>query len=81
MRTTITLDADVARTARTMMAQSGKPFKQIVNDAMRSGFRNMGRRSKPRRYKTRGKAMRLRDGLSLDNVQELLARIEGDDAR
>ena len=41
MRTTITLDPDVAQRARTRMARSGKRLKQVINEALRAGFDNI----------------------------------------
>ena len=35
MRTTLTLDPDVAALVRRAMAERGVPFKQVVNDALR----------------------------------------------
>jgi len=37
--------------------------------------------AKQRRYKTKPHKMGLRQGRNLDNIQELLARIEGEDSR
>ena len=38
MRTTLTLDADVARTLKAMVKTRKAPFKKVVNDALRSGL-------------------------------------------
>jgi hypothetical protein len=38
MRTTITLDDDVAARLRDVSLRSGKSFKQAVNDAVRAGL-------------------------------------------
>ncbi len=79
MRTTLTLDKVVAEQAKKLTAQLGKPFKQIVNDAMRLGLQQLGRPAKRKRYVTKPHNMGLRPGINLDNVGELLAQIEGDD--
>lgn len=39
MRTTVTLDADVETLLRKAIRQRGKPFKQVLNDAVRTGLR------------------------------------------
>jgi hypothetical protein len=39
MRTTITLDPDVAAALRKQVRQSGEPFKQVLNNAVRAGLR------------------------------------------
>lgn len=38
MRTTITLEADVAARLQAFSRQTGKTFKQAVNDAVRQGL-------------------------------------------
>jgi hypothetical protein len=39
MRTTLTLDADVAADLKRQVRQSGKPFREVLNDAVRRGLR------------------------------------------
>lgn len=43
MRTTITLDDDVAAKLRELSLRSGKSFKQAVNDSLRAGLAPPGR--------------------------------------
>lgn len=38
MRSTLTIDPDVARLLRDAVARSKKPFKAVVNDALRLGL-------------------------------------------
>ena len=38
MRTTLTLDPDVAAKARRGAAKLGKPFKSVINSALRIGL-------------------------------------------
>jgi hypothetical protein len=45
MRTTVTLDPDVESLLRREVRRRGEPFKQILNDAIRAGLRNMNRRN------------------------------------
>ena len=40
MRTTLTLDDDIARQIRNIVANSGRSFKAVVNDALRAGIAN-----------------------------------------
>jgi hypothetical protein len=39
MRTTVTLDPDVEKLLRKETRESGLPFKQVLNDAIRAGLR------------------------------------------
>ena len=38
MRTTLTLDPDIAEQLRRETKRSGKPFKTVVNEVLRRGF-------------------------------------------
>ena len=40
MRTTLTIDDDIARQLREIVHRSGKPFKNVVNEALRTGMEN-----------------------------------------
>jgi hypothetical protein len=39
MRTTVTLDADVAADLKRRARRSGRPFRDVLNDAVRRGLR------------------------------------------
>ena len=80
MRTTLTIDNDVLERARTIAAKLRTPFKTVVNEALRVGLDHVEQPAKSRRYKTEPHAMGLRSGRNLDNIQELLAQIEGEDS-
>ena len=79
MRTTLTLDDDVAALLEKMRRAKRLSFKQIVNEALRVGLRQLttpGRRG--RRFKTRSVDLgRCLIGC-LDDVSEALATGEGE---
>jgi predicted transcriptional regulator len=79
MRTTISIDDDVMERARIIATELQKPFKVIINEALRAGLDQVARPAKQRAYKTEPHAMGLRAGRNLDNIQELLAQVEGED--
>jgi hypothetical protein len=81
MRTTLTLDPDVAAKARKSAAKLHKPFKQIINTALRIGLDEVLKPPRTKRYRTKPRPLGLRPGLSYDNISELLARAEGEDHR
>ena len=81
MRTTLSIDDDVIEKARAIAAKLRKPFKTIVNEALRAGLDQVGRPAKQREYKTDPHAMGLRAGRNLENIQELSAQVEGEDFR
>lgn len=81
MRTTITIDNDVLERARAISAKLRTPFKSVINEALRAGLDQVELPAKRRQYKTHPHAMGLKAGRNIDNIQELLAQIEGEDAR
>ena len=81
MRTTINLDTDVLERAKAVAKNRGTPFKTIVNSALRHGLDQMEKPAQPLPYQTKPHPMGLLPGRNLDNIQELLALLEGDDSR
>lgn len=81
MRTTISIDDDVMERARALAAKLRTPFRRVVNEALRAGLEHVEQPAKRLPYKTEPRAMGHRSGRNLDNIQELLAQIEGEDSR
>ncbi len=79
MRTTLTLDPDVAAKAKKSAAKLRKPFKDVINTALRIGLDEVLKPPAARRYRTKARPLGLRRGFSYDDVAELLARAEGED--
>lgn len=82
MRTTLTLDPDVAALAQRIQRTHGRSFKAIVNEALRQGLRTMAAPSgRPGTYRTPSVDLgRCLTG-SLDDVAEVLAVAEGEGFR
>lgn len=79
MRTTLTLDPDVAAKAQKGAAKLRKPFREIVNAALRIGLDQVLAPPAAKPYRTKARPLGLREGFSYDNISELLARAEGED--
>jgi len=78
MRTTLTLDDDVAAKLKTESRRAGRPFKEIVNETLRAGLASHRVVSGPRAFTVAARDLgNLMPGLSLDNVAELIERVEG----
>jgi plasmid stability protein len=77
MRTTLTLDDDVAAKLKAESRQAGRSFRDVVNETLRRGLAQ--RRTAPRQpFKVTARDLgNLRPGLSLDNVAELIEQLEG----
>lgn len=72
MRTTLTLDEDVAAKLRDAMAESGHSFKETVNQVLRRGLDAMAVEPPRERFVVRARALEPRAGVSYDNIGELL---------
>jgi hypothetical protein len=81
MRTTLQIEDDVLEKARELAAEKGVPFKTVVNEALRSGLELAEKPAEKKAYRTEARDMGLRRGLSLDNVQDLLMQVEGEEFR
>jgi hypothetical protein len=79
MRTTLTLDDDVAALLKREQARSKKPFRQVVNEALRSGLtQRAGPRARRAPYRTESVSLGRCFVASLDNVADILAIAEGE---
>jgi len=81
VRTTITLDPDTIAQVREAMRQSGRSFKDTINDAIRTGLTSPQCSGAKPEFRIRAQALGLRPGLSYDNVAELIEQVEGPSAR
>jgi hypothetical protein len=81
MRTTLSIDDDVIERARAVAVKLRRPFRSVVNEALRAGLDKVEQPATQRPYKTEPHAMGLRPGRNLDTIQELPAWIEVEDSR
>ena len=81
MRTTLTLDDDIAARLQQASRRTGKPFREVVNETLRKGLQQPPASPRSRfRVVTRDMGA-LRPGLSLDNIGDLVESLEGPAAR
>lgn len=86
MRTTLTIEDRLAEELKQAAQASGKPFKQVVNEALRAGLKELNQ-PRPRRYRLQPasmgdvrpdidlrKALALADELENEQVAEELER-------
>jgi hypothetical protein len=81
MRTTVTLDDDVAAEIAAVRRRSGLGFKETLNAALRLGLRQLQEPSPPQAGETRSVSLGKARLPNLDNVAEVLAAVEGDGHR
>ncbi|MGO8818355.1 MAG: DUF2191 domain-containing protein [Terriglobia bacterium] len=76
MRTTLTLDDDVAAKLREEARRSGEPFKQIVNRVLRTGLTIRAQAASIPPFKVKARSLGS-EGFNYDKVWELIEEIEG----
>lgn len=79
MRTTLTLEDDVAARIERLRAESGRGLKELVNDALRQGLESLDRRPAPvDGYRTPSVDLGRCRLPNLDDVAAALAAAEGE---
>ncbi len=78
MRTTITLDEDVAEKLQSEMRRRHTTnFKETLNDLLRRGLLARRELAAAKPFKVQARSMGNKPGLNYDNVGELLEQLEG----
>jgi hypothetical protein len=73
MRTTLTLDNDVAAALERLRRSRRLGLKRLINEALRRGIRDMGERQEPREpARTRAVAVGRVRIATIDNIDERL---------
>jgi hypothetical protein len=80
MRTTLTLDRDVADRIRKEMRRSGRGLKAIINDALRRGLGAPSRAARPPRFEVTPHAFGVRPGIDLDRMNQLTDELDAEAA-
>ena len=78
MRTTLTLDESLARELKKRAAASGRPFKDVVNEAIARGL--AGAAARPKRYRLRPVSLGgAQEGIDLTKAVRLAAALEDEE--
>ena len=78
MRTTLTIDDDIAARIEERRRRDGKSLKQVINLLLRAGLRVEGR-SRVKRYRTRPHALGLRPGFDAARLNQVVDELETDE--
>jgi hypothetical protein len=78
VRTTLTLDPDVARLIDEEVHRQRRPLKQVVNDAIRRGLSPQSRTTDPRPFRVVPHRASLRAGLDPASLNRLADELEDD---
>jgi hypothetical protein len=77
MRTTLTLDDDLARQLKDVARRSGESFKEVVNTMVRRGLRQAAKPEEPLpRFVVHPKACGFRTGVDPHKLNQLVDELE-----
>ncbi|MCP5519054.1 MAG: DUF2191 domain-containing protein [Verrucomicrobiales bacterium] len=80
MRTTLTIDDDLAGILRSRSRELGKPFKEVVNQLLRAGITANGQAPEARTpVMVRSKPLGLRTGFDPDKLNQLVDELAAED--
>jgi len=75
VRTTLTLDDDIAKRLKQRSYQEKKPWKTLVNEILRLGLEE--RKRPVSHFAIKARDLGIKPGIDIDNVAELLEQIDG----
>ena len=76
MRTTLTLDPDLAKKLKDLAHRRGQSFKQTLNEVVRRGLAAQGERPKRQRYTLTPHRGGFRPGIDPAKLNQLLDELE-----
>lgn len=79
MRTTLTLDEDIARELQELSRRSGESFKEVMNEVLRRGLPGEKPAAQLPRFQVMPKACGFRTGVDLLRLNQLSDQIEIED--
>jgi hypothetical protein len=77
VRTTLSIDEDIAVLLEQEVRRSGKPFKAVVNHLLSLGLAQARRPQAAPRFKVTPRALGLGAGRNYDKISTLLEELEG----
>jgi hypothetical protein len=81
IRTTLTIDPDVAQILKRRMAQTKLTFKQTVNDALRAGLARTATPPRFPRFRVDPHPCAFFPGIDQDRMNQLAGQLEADAVR
>jgi hypothetical protein len=80
MRTTLTIEPVIAQQIRKRMKERKATLKQVINDTLREGLRENGKRaSDPIPFKVRPHASGFQPGIDPDKLNQLVDELESEE--
>jgi hypothetical protein len=79
MRTTLTLDEDLAKALREKAYRTGAPFKEVVNRAIRAGLEQADKPRQTKPYKCKSFSLGYPPRTDLDQALGIADRLESEE--
>ena len=79
MRTTLTIDDDLIREMKKRAHNTGAPFKEIVNVALRAGLKEMAKPKISKPYKCKAHSLGYPPRADLDHALALADQLESEE--
>lgn len=76
MRTTLTLEPEIADGVNREMRRTGLSMKDVVNQALRTGLGIGGKPPRPRPFRVEPHSFGFRPGIDLDRLNQLVDELE-----
>lgn len=76
MRTTLTLERDVAARLKSEVRRTGRPLKVVVNEALKRGLGLAGKHVRPPRFEVQPHAFGFQPGVDLDRLNQLVDELD-----
>ena len=76
MRTTLTIEPDVAQKIRQRMAEKKISLKRVVNDALRDGLAKSNKKEKVKPFKVEPHSFQFKPGIDRDKLNQLNDELE-----
>ncbi len=80
MRITLTIERDVERLVQREMRRSGKSMNTVVNEALRTGFREPDKCASAGRFQIEPHAFGFKPGIDTHRLNQLADKLEGREA-
>ena len=81
MRTTLTIDDDIAARIEEQRRRDGQSLKQVINRLLREGLRHDQRPPGARKYRTKTHKLHMRPGFDAARLNQMVDALETDTHR
>lgn len=79
MRTTLTLDHDIAAQIELEVRQRGKSMKAVINEALRRGLGLRGRAAELPPFEVKAHSFGFKPGIDRDRMNQLVDELEAEE--